>query len=142
MAYLKNPRVDAALIALAGPLSNLAIALILAIPYRYLFFSLTDISTASTVIVTLFYTMKTMIEVNLVLMVFNLLPIPPLDGSKVFALLLPGDYLSKLYKYRNIGYFVLLAIVFSNYLIGVNILGQYILTPLVTFFWNVILFSS
>jgi len=142
MAYLKNPRVDAALIALAGPLSNLVMALVLAIPYRALFFSLNDLGTANAIILTLFHGMKTIITVNLVLMVFNLLPLPPLDGSKVFALLLPGDYVTKLYRYRNFGYGLLLVIVFSDYLFRVNILGEYILGPLVSFFWNVILFSG
>src|SRR5690606_3048879 len=142
MNHLKNPRLDAALIALSGPLSNLLIALILAVPYRYLFFHAVSFTEGNTVFLALFTFMKTMINLNLILMVFNMLPIPPLDGSKVFSLLIPGDYLSRLYRYRHLGYGLLLAIVFSDYLIGVNILGEYILFPLVSFFWNVLLFSS
>ncbi|MGE3278853.1 MAG: site-2 protease family protein [Candidatus Altimarinota bacterium] len=142
MQYLKNPRVDAALIAFAGPLSNFVIALVFAIPYRYLFFNALEITQGNAILLILFNFMKTMINLNLVLMVFNLLPIPPLDGSKIFSLLLPGDYLTRLFRYRHFGYGVLLALVFSDYLFGVNILGTYILLPLVSFFWNVILFSS
>jgi Zn-dependent protease len=140
--HLKNPRLDAALIALAGPLSNLVIALILAIPYRYLIFNATSLADGNGLLLILFTFMKTMINLNLVLMVFNMLPVPPLDGSKIFSLLIPGDYLPKLYQYRHFGYGFLLLLVFSDYLIGVNVLGQYILLPLVNFFWNVILFSS
>jgi len=142
MQYLKNPRMDAALIALAGPLSNFFIALIFAIPYRYLFFNAFEIAVGNNLLLILFTFMKTMINLNLVLMVFNMLPIPPLDGSKVFSLLLPGNYISRLYKYRHFGYGFLLVLVFSDYLFGVNILGTYVLLPLVTFFWNIILFSS
>lgn len=142
MQYLKNPRVDAALIAFAGPLSNFVIALIFAIPYRYLFFNALEITQGNTILLILFNFMKTMINLNLVLMVFNLLPIPPLDGSKIFSLILPGNYLSRLYQYRHFGYGLLLILVFSDYLFGVNILGTYILLPLVSFFWNIILFSS
>lgn len=142
MAYLKNPRVDAALIALAGPLSNLAIALILALPYRYLAIHMADGGAVDSIILSIFHGMETIITVNLVLMIFNLLPIPPLDGSKVFSLLLPGNALAQLYQYRNFGYVLLIAVVFSDYLIGVNILSKYILGPAVGFFWNVILFAS
>jgi Zn-dependent protease len=142
MQYLKNPRLDAAMIALSGPLSNLVMALILAIPYRYLFFNALSISEGSAIVLGLMRFIETFIELNLVLMVFNLLPIPPLDGSKVFSLLLPGYYLSRLNQYRHYGYGLLLVIVFSDYLFGVNVLGTYILNPLVNFFWEVILFSS
>lgn len=142
MQYLKNPRLDAAMIALSGPLSNLVMALLLAIPYRYLFFNALSISEGSVVILALMTFIRVFIELNLVLMVFNLLPIPPLDGSKVFSLLLPGRSLSRLNQYRHYGYGVLLVIVFSDYLFGVNLLGTYILSPLVNFFWEVILFSS
>jgi|CXWL01.1.fsa_nt_gi Zn-dependent protease len=142
MAYLKNPRVDAALIALSGPLSNLVIALIFALPYRYLIIHFGN-DTGSTVMATgIFHGIETIITVNLVLMVFNLLPLPPLDGSKVFSLLLPGDILNNLHQYRHFGYGALLLIVFSDYLIGVNILSKYILGPVVEFFWRIILFAS
>lgn len=142
LKYLKNPRVDAALIALAGPLSNLVIALLFAFPYRYLFLDGLDLASASAVTVFLFKLIKTIIDLNLILMVFNLLPIPPLDGSKIFALLLPGDYIVKLYRYRNIGYGILLLLVFSHYLFGINILGQYILGPALDFLRNIILFAG
>lgn len=142
MNHLKNPRMDAALIAMAGPLSNLIMALILAVPYRYLYFHSVDAAQGSDILLILFRFMRTMIELNLVLMVFNMLPIPPLDGSKVFSLLLPGDYIARLYRYRHFGYGALLILIFSDYLFQVNILGKYILLPLVTFFWDIILFSS
>ena len=142
MAHLKNPRLDAALIALAGPLSNLVVALIFAVPYRYLFFHSIDIVSAGGVTMFFFQLIKTIIELNLVLMVFNLLPIPPLDGSKIFSLLIPGDYIGKLYKYRTYGYGLLLLIVFSDRLFGVSVLGDFVLYPLVNKFWDLVLFSS
>lgn len=142
MQYLRNPRVGSALIALAGPLSNLVVALIFAIPYRYIFFNASAVISSTAVMAFLFQLIKTMINLNLVLMIFNLLPIPPLDGSKIFSLLLPGDYITRLYKYRNYGYVALLLVVFSDYIFGVNILGDYILYPAVRFFWDIILFSS
>ena len=142
LKYLKNPRLDAALIALAGPLSNLVIALIFAIPYRYLFLEGLDVVSASSMTLFLYKLLKTIIDFNLILMVFNLLPIPPLDGSKVFSLLLPGDYISKLYRFRNYGYGILLFLVFSHYLFGVNLLGGYILGPSLNFLRGIILYAG
>lgn len=140
--HLKNPRTDAALIAFAGPLSNLFIAILFAIPYRYLYFSDIAVNSPSVITGFLLILMKTIIDFNLLLMVFNLLPIPPLDGSKIFALLLPGDYVGKLYTYRNYGYGILLLLVFSHYLFGVNILGKYILGPSLEFFRGILLYAG
>lgn len=140
--YLKNPRVDAALIALAGPLSNLVMALVFAIPFRYLFLEGIDIMDVSTSTLFLYKLLETIIDFNIILMVFNLLPIPPLDGSKIFALLLPGDYIGKLYKFKNYGYIFLLILVFSPYLFGVNILGEKILVPAHDFLKGIILFAG
>jgi len=142
MSHLRNPRVDAALIACAGPLANLLLAFLFAVPYRYLYFSDIEPSVAPRLLTNLFQFMGVMINLNLVLMIFNLLPIPPLDGSKIFSLILPGDALYRLYRYRNLGYGILILLVFSGSLFGVNILSTYILQPIVGFFWDLVLFSS
>lgn len=74
---LKNPRKDTAAIALAGPLSNILIATVLAIIYRFV----TSQEISGLILTT--------IQFNVALAVFNLLPIGPLDGSKILAGLLP-----------------------------------------------------
>ena len=65
-----------AIVAAAGPLSNLVLAIAGSIPLRYMVATGMDVPILEA---TLFY----FVEINLILMVFNLLPIPPLDGSKV-----------------------------------------------------------
>ncbi len=75
---LKDPKRDTALIALAGPASNVIIAIILSIILRFLN-APTSVS----------YVLMGMIVLNINLALFNLLPIPPLDGSKIFNLRLP-----------------------------------------------------
>lgn len=121
---LKNPEKGAALIALAGPLSNLAVAIILALVYRLLtVFQLVNESAL------LFAEIA--IYINIVLAIFNLIPIPPLDGSKLLYPVFPRirpEVLGFLERYG-----ILLVIVFL--LFG----GDVILDPLIrgTFFFLV-----
>jgi Zn-dependent protease len=84
---LKDVKKDYALISLAGPLTNLILVMIgsiiahIAFPHASLF-ELHELGVAGLVL-------YTVIQINLALGIFNLLPIPPLDGSKLFAMLLP-----------------------------------------------------
>lgn len=81
---LKNPRRDTALISLAGPTSNLLFAILMAIIYRVAFASLLSDSIIFSVLFSITY-------FNLLLAFFNLIPIHPLDGGKIFAGLLPAS---------------------------------------------------
>jgi Zn-dependent protease len=82
---LKNRRSGEVLIAIAGPLSNLALALIFGLLIRALVSGATAITPfvefASYIVI-----------INIVLAVFNLVPIPPLDGSKLLLVFLPNQY--------------------------------------------------
>lgn len=80
---LRNKRSGEFLIALAGPVSNLAIALIFGLLIRFI-----QQGTMTPVIEISAY----IVLVNIVLAVFNLIPIPPLDGSKLLFSLLPNQY--------------------------------------------------
>lgn len=102
---LKNPKKDFALISLAGPASNLIMAAI--------FFLLTNItfrflspSLLSQVIYYFFYFAAT---INVNLAVFNLLPIPPLDGSRLWGLVLPDKYYYTVLQYER---YIMLALLF------------------------------
>lgn len=79
---LKNPRRDSALISLAGPVSNLTIALISAIVLRV---AMTPFSSFTWVA----YIFAPLVVLNVILAVFNLIPIHPLDGGKILIGLLP-----------------------------------------------------
>lgn len=96
----KNPRLGSAITSLAGPLSNLAIVAI------FLIFIRLGLIT-NTVLLPIF---ATIVLVNIVLMVFNLIPIPPLDGSKVLYYFLPRSVdIAKLEMY---GPFLILGLFF------------------------------
>jgi len=103
-AKLKNPRFDAALVSAAGPLSNAALALFAGLIIRLInaFPSAQQGLGGSLAIL-----LSLVVMVNIVLLVLNLLPIPPLDGSKILAYFLPRE-LS--YKYLNLNPFICFAI--------------------------------
>ena len=80
---LKNPKSGAALIAAAGPLSNIILAVIFGIVLR-IFIPFLPLATAGNFLLFI----NVIILINIVLAVFNLVPIPPLDGSKILFMLL------------------------------------------------------
>lgn len=101
--YFKKPRQGMALTALAGPASNLLLALLLLIParliYTYAHYSVFNQTALD------FLTSTAALSIGLGL--FNLISIPPLDGSKVLAVLLPERAYRWLMRYERFGIFAL-----------------------------------
>jgi Zn-dependent protease len=103
---LRGGRWGEAIIAVAGPISNLILAIAAAIPYRYIRATGMDVPFLEEVLA-LFVT------INLLLMVFNLIPIPPLDGSKVlYAFLDPRTGWQVRATLEQYGLLILLAAMF------------------------------
>ena len=102
---LKEGRKDVALVALVGPLTNALLAIAAAILIKLLGLFLVPSSQLYAICYTL---LAIIVQYNLLLAIFNLLPIPPLDGSKVFALLLPEEQANKYLALGSIGMFILL----------------------------------
>lgn len=107
---LKEGRKDLALVSLAGPLTNVLLAVIAAILLRALPF-LTGSNQAvlfSGGFAFLRLLLNTIVNYNLLLAIFNLLPIPPLDGSKVFSLVLPDREAAAYLSLGQFGVIILL----------------------------------
>ena len=105
----KNPKRGSALVALAGPVSNLIMAclwgflfgaLSYVLPYGGYFYELLVIA----------------VQLNCVLCVFNLLPISPLDGSRILALLVPDRIYFKMIRYERIFFLVLVGLMLLDVL--------------------------
>lgn len=107
----KKPRRDMALVALAGPLANTLAALVGALIYCALYAFNVPSNWFTDFIIQFF---GFYITVNISLAVFNLLPIPPLDGSKILGAFLPDRLLVKYYKYQNIIVLVCFVLLFMG----------------------------
>lgn len=112
-SYYRNQRQGVLLVSVAGPVSNIAMAFVLMLGFVVLL-TLNPVLEGSFVMQLL----QTAFSLNIVLAVFNMLPVPPLDGSKVLASLLPRKYA---YRFQSIaqqwGFFVLIGLMATG-LIG------------------------
>lgn len=107
---LKEGRKDVAIVSLAGPLTNIILAVLAAGAIRIL-----DLQISQFLII-LYPILVLIVKLNLLLAIFNLLPIPPLDGSKVFSLLLPEKDANAYLSLSSIGFFIIFALLlFTNF---------------------------
>lgn len=129
---LRNPKKDMIWVALAGPLANLA----LAIDFSILLFFLVQIAESYPLLLNWHPIMQVAtygVMINIGLAVFNLIPIPPLDGSNILLGLLPRDLAIQYDRIRPYGFMILLILIFTN---AINIL----VFPVIYFARDVILF--
>ena len=131
MSYFKKPKLGMAITAIAGPISNIIIAfffiLVLAIittplansigvkdtdllAYRYLTNSVPE-----SVSEFFYQLVSRAAHISIILAVFNLFPIPPLDGSKVLLSFLPEQTYYKLMKYERFGFIILVLLMFTDF---------------------------
>lgn len=115
--YFKKPKRDMAIVALAGPVSNLLAALAGALIMNVLAVigSFVGMNAA---IVFIYRVLYYYITVNVTLAAFNLLPIPPLDGSRILGAFLSDRALATYYRYQNVFVMVLLVVMITGTLSG------------------------
>ena len=113
--YFKDARRDFMWVALAGPASNLVLALLASIVLRALP-SLPVTAGTIDILTPLFIFAQTFLYLNVLLAVFNMIPVPPLDGSNVVAALLPAPLARSWDGLRPYGIFVLYGLMFTGVL--------------------------
>lgn len=109
----KKPKVGMAVSALAGPVSNLLLAYLSMILYRFLY-SISYLNGSDLSI--LLYVFQYAAILNIGLAVFNLLPIPPLDGSRIVTMFLPDKSYFGIMKYEKYIFIALFILIFSGLL--------------------------
>jgi|SRR5579859_12355 len=124
---LQNPLRDSALIALAGPAANLLIAVTISLLIK------THLLTGGL----LYLAGSEILIINLVLAIFNLVPVHPLDGSKIILALLPKNLAYEYEAFMNrYGFFVLLALIIPWYNGASPI--SYLVSPALDFFLKIL----
>ncbi|MHB8764777.1 MAG: site-2 protease family protein [Deferrisomatales bacterium] len=115
-AYFRHPRRDMLWVGLAGPAVNLALAVVFAVAYRLLasYPIRFDEGFGPQVIYPLALMARAGVIANLGLGLFNLIPIPPLDGSRVLAGVLPGAAAVAVYRLERYGFLLVLGLVVSG----------------------------
>ena len=129
---LRNPKKDMLWISAAGPMSNMALALISGLLLRVLLASAGTYDKYSVLGFVIFMVVMSL-QINLALAIFNIIPIAPLDGSKILSGLLPAGFEKIFYFLERYGPFVLLGLILFGSVTGVSILGG-IIWPFVKFF--------
>lgn len=130
---LKHPRRDMALVALAGPGMNLVMAIFWALMAHVGIYIHSIGDHAAWLQVGSFITQASSfgILINVILLIFNMLPIPPLDGSRVLAAVLPGKWSAFLDRIEPYGMFIILAFLFLG-------LYRWIIVPPLLYLSNLI----
>lgn len=109
---LRNPKRDMIWVSAAGPITNLALAVMSALLLRLLNLLPSGSSEASFVLMPLAYMISFSIYINLLLAFFNMIPIPPLDGGRVLMGLLPYRQAMTLGRIEPYGMIIIIALVF------------------------------
>lgn len=122
----KNRSRDNMLVALAGPMSNILLSIVFTIILKILMvIGVVDLAVSTTSGNVLTNMLVLSIQFNVIFGIFNMLPIPPFDGSKVLFYFLPGKYKEIMYVLERYSFIIILVLVFTN-------ISSYIISPMVS----------
>ncbi|KPL06884.1 hypothetical protein AMJ86_06710 [bacterium SM23_57] len=129
--YFQNPKRDLMWVSLAGPVSNLGLALIFGLIFRIIPKAslITATGMSRVIVVMLIYA----VVINLVLAIFNLIPIPPLDGSKILMGFAPRELEAQLLQLERFGPMLVVGLVLIGSLLHFPILWM-VMKPFISFF--------
>ena len=125
LSNLKHPRRDEVLVALAGPASNLVLAAAAALGWGAFVANVDLLPLGIEATYVLSDALTTLMLVNLSLAFFNLIPLPPLDGSSVLVLFLRGRALARYYEVQRYAMPILIIVLYLLPMVGLDVVGTY-----------------
>ena len=127
-SYFKNPKTGDVIVGLAGPLANLLMAVLAAVVSWLLYPTAQSLVLGNEVFLYFYALFLPMFAlINLYLMFFNLIPIPPLDGSSIIALFVPRKYMRQYYQVQRYAFPILMVVlILLPYLFHINPVGAYL----------------
>ncbi|MGB8646640.1 MAG: site-2 protease family protein [Anaerolineae bacterium] len=129
-----GPKIGMALVAIAGPISNLLLAFVLALPIRFHLVQFTSQKVfelgGKSIYFSIGQLLLLVVMLNLALAIFNLIPISPLDGSRLWQIILPDRIYFIWVRYEIIGVFVVVGLVLADVWLQTGILTTILQGPL------------
>ncbi|GBE36096.1 peptidase family M50 [bacterium BMS3Bbin07] len=130
---LRDPKRDMMWVSIAGPAANMALAVVSAILYKLmLMLPVTEPLLIRKILLPVAMMLQMSVVLNIGLAVFNLIPIPPLDGSKILMGLLPVRQAIAYSRIEPYGFFILLALIFFR-------ITDYVIFPIIIFLRNLLI---
>jgi Zn-dependent protease len=137
---LRNPRFDSALVSVAGPVSNILCAILFGIVLRFMQIKITG----EGVLLYLFLILRMAYEINIGLSFFNLLPVPPLDGSNILLSFLPRSKIEPYFRLMRPVPMIFLVLIFIEFTFKIKTISLILFPLYIPYFsfWHNIIFGG
>ena len=134
-SYFHDPKRDMLIVSVAGPAANMVLALLSGILVRFV--RAGALSFLPQFILQPIYIMLILsLQINIALAIFNIIPLPPLDGSKILYGMLPHKYDYIIDDVERYGPFILMGVILFGWITKISIIGAFI-SPFINFFSNI-----